>query len=112
MARETIKFTRKDMRARFHELRTQKADIEAQAEPLRTQYDDLRNKNRADEKVLADQVRAITEPLTEIGEEMSMLVKALGRFTGSDADDPRESATPEPAPAPAPEPEPAPQPEP
>jgi hypothetical protein len=75
-------FSPETMRARFYQLKAQVAAIEAEAKPLRDEYDKLSQDSAARLKALADRFKPIEAPLFGMKNELGMLARALGGKTG------------------------------
>lgn len=74
-----------EMRARFHALGKQRAEIEAKAAPVRLQYNALRDEAEAlrlKMRPMIDELKSIEKPLYDIDQERSMITRALGGRTG------------------------------
>lgn len=99
------KFTREDMKARFHEVSAEIEAIETQTAPLRQAYDDIRNASRAAEAEAADKFKKIEQDgkLAELKDERKLIIKALGGQTGErvDAESAGKKSGGEAVPAPA-----------
>ena len=74
-----------EMRARFHALGKQRAEIDAKAEPVRSRYNTIRDEAEAlrlKMRPLLDELQAIEKPLFDIDQERSMITRALAGRTG------------------------------
>lgn len=81
-----MKFDPDSLRARFHELGTQRDAIIGKATPLREKRDALVNKAREDEKAINDKIREAEAGLYDLDQERAMIVRALGGKTGAAPD--------------------------
>lgn len=80
-----MKFDVEAMKARFHELVDQREAIYAKTAPLRAKRDAIVNEAAAlaaTAKPIEAQYLAMEAPIADIGQEIAMLVRALGGQTG------------------------------
>jgi hypothetical protein len=77
--------TDETLRARFWELMAQKEAIEAEAKPLRDEYEQKSQRASAllaEAKLIADQFKVIEAPAFDIAQELATIARALKGKTG------------------------------
>jgi hypothetical protein len=78
-----MKFDPSTLRARFHQAGVEKDALVAQLQPVRDQYETLRNEMLA----LQAQIKAANGPIAELDRERATIARALNGKTGAGHDD-------------------------
>ena len=70
-----------EMRVRFHQIRQEIADLEAEIKPTRDKYDQLTAGYHKNAKPLIDKLKEADKPLFALKNEMGKIVRVLGGQT-------------------------------